>query len=169
MAEIINRVANSGIVTLDLADFKPTGERVLIDIKDQLWQGMVLKEKDFREFIKSTDWSFYENKYVAIYCSVDAIIPNWAYMLIATAIGPFAKKVCYGDLNQLETILMHDSIEKMSVEEFKDARIVVKGCGDEELSPHAYIMLSNKLQNIAKTIMYGEPCSTVPVWKTPRK
>lgn len=168
MSEIINRVANSGIITIDLADFKPKGDRVFIDIKSQLWQGIALKEKDFRDYVKSTDWSTYKDKYVAIDCTVDAIIPNWAYMLIATALQPYAKKSCFGTLSQLEAILINESIEKTDFEKYQDARIVIKGCGEESISPHAYVALSNKLQKVAKTIMYGEPCSTVPVWKKPR-
>lgn len=169
MSEIVNRVTNSGIITLDLADYKPKGERAYIDIKSQLWQGIALREKDFREYIKSSDWSIYQDKYVAIDCSTDAIIPNWAYMLLATALEPFAKKVCFGTLPQLEAILIDEAIERLNFEEFRDARVVIKGCGDEAISPHAYVLLSNKLQSVAKTIMYGEPCSTVPVWKQPRK
>lgn len=168
MSEIVNRVANSGIITLDLADFKPKGSRVLIDIKDQLWQGLVLKEKDFRTYIKSTDWSSFKGKYVAVDCSADAIIPNWAYMLLATALEPFAKKVCFGPLSQMEAILFNEEIEKIDFSQYQESRIVIKGCGDEEISPHAFVALSNKLQNVAKTIMYGEPCSTVPVWKKPK-
>ncbi len=168
MSEIINRVAKSGLITLDLSDLRPDGERVTIDIKDQLWQGIALKEKDFRAFVKETDWSTYQDKYVAIHCSADAIIPTWAYMLLTTALTPFAKKVCFGSLVDLESLLMEEEIQSMDIGQYHDARIVIKGCGDESIPPHAYVALTQKLQKVAKTIMYGEPCSTVPLWKKPK-
>ena len=166
--EIINRVANSSLITIDLEDLYPKGERVLLDIKDQLWQGMVLKEKDFRAYIKETDWSVYQDKYVALTCTVDAIIPTWAYMLLTTAIAPFAKRVVFGDLTYLESILFEESIANIDYSQYQDARIVIKGCSDKAVPTSSYVKLTEKLQPFVKVIMYGEPCSTVPLWKKPR-
>lgn len=166
--EIINRVANSSLITIDLEDLYPDGERVLLDIKDQLWQGMALKEKDFRAYIKETDWSIYQDKYVALTCSVDAIIPTWAYMLLTTAIAPFAKRVVFGDLTFLEAILFEEAIAKLDYAQYHDARIVIKGCSDRAVPTSSYVKLTEKLQPFVKVIMYGEPCSTVPLWKKPR-
>ena len=166
--EIINRVANSSLITIDLEDLYPKGERVLLDIKDQLWQGMALKEKDFRAYIKETDWSVYQDKYVALTCTVDAIIPTWAYMLLTTAIAPFAKRVVFGDLTYLESILFEESIANIDYSQYQDARIVIKGCSDKAVPTSSYVKLTEKLQPFVKVIMYGEPCSTVPLWKKPR-
>lgn len=166
--EIINRVANSSLITIDLEDFLPTGERVLLDIKQQLWQEIALKEKDFRQYIKETDWSVYQDKYVALTCSVDAIIPTWAYMLLTTAIAPFAKRVVFGDLKYLETLLLEEAINKIDFSEYQDARIVIKGCSNKVISPSIYVKVTEKLQPYVKVIMYGEPCSTVPLWKKPK-
>lgn len=166
--EIINRVANSSLITIDLEDLYPKGDRVLLDIKDQLWQGLALKEKDFRAYIKENDWSVYQDNFVALTCSVDAIIPTWAYMLLATAITPFAKKVVFGDLEFLESSLMEESIKQLDFTTYQDARIVIKGCSDKEVPTATYVLLTAKLQAYAKAIMFGEPCSTVPLWKKPR-
>ena len=162
---VINRVENSSLITIDLEDFLLTGERVLLDIKQQLWQEIALKEKDFRQYIKETDWSVYQDKYVALTCSVDAIIPTWAYMLLTTAIAPFAKRVVFGDLNYLETLLLEEAINKIDFSEYQDARIVIKGCSNKVISPSIYVKVTEKLQPYVKVIMYGEPCSTVPLWK----
>ncbi len=166
--EIINRVANSSLITIDLEDLYPKGDRVLLDIKDQLWQGLALKEKDFRAYIKENDWSVYQDNFVALTCSVDAIIPTWAYMLLATAITPFAKKVVFGDLEFLESSLMEESIKQLDFTTYQDARIVIKGCSYKEVPTATYVLLTAKLQAYAKAIMFGEPCSTVPLWKKPR-
>ena len=169
MEEIVNRVANSSLITIDLEEMYPEGEQVLYDIKDNLWQGIALKEKDFRQFVKENDWSQYEGKYVAIHCSEDAIVPNWAYMLLATAIAPFAKRVVFGDLSVLQTILFEEIIEKMDEEEYRDARIVVKGCSKRKVPTSAYVRLTEKLLPVVKSLMYGEACSSVPLYKQPRK
>ena len=168
MEEIINRVANSGLITLDLGEMYPEGERVLFDIKDVLFQGLILREKDFREFIASHDWKGYEGKYVALTCSADAIIPDWAWMLLASALQPFAKKIVFGDLEKLETVLFDEILSTVDPEQYRDQRIVVKGCGDKPVPKTAYIEVVRKLQPVAKSIMYGEPCSTVPVYKRPK-
>ncbi len=163
--EIINKVSQSGLVTIDLETFYPEGERFLFDIKDLLFQGLILKEKDFREFIKNEDWSKYKEKYVALICSADAIVPTWAYMLLATQLEPVAKKVVFGDLETLETILYSEILNKLDVAEYKDARIVIKGCGDLPVPKSAYVQITSMLRPLAKSIMYGEPCSTVPLYK----
>lgn len=166
--EITNKVASSGIITIDLEEFYPKGERKLIDIKPQLFQELILREKDFREYIKNTDWSIYQDCYVAIICSTDAIIPTWAYMLMSLALEPYAKKICFGNLEQLESILYEEQLAKHNFEQYKDARIVVKGCGKLPVPTQAYVNLTAKLKPLAKSIMYGEPCSTVPLYKAPK-
>jgi hypothetical protein len=168
MEEILNKVANSGLVTIDLGELYPPGDRVLLDIKDQLFQGLILREKDFREFIKTHDWSQYKDKYVALTCSVDAIIPDWTWMLLASALEPFAKKIIFGTTEVLETVLFEEVLSKFDIEPYRDARVVIKGCGDKPVPKTAYIELTRKLRPVVKSIMYGEPCSTVPVYKQPK-
>ncbi len=167
--KIVNRVANSGLITFNLEDLFPMGERVLYDIKDNLWQEIALKEKDFREFVKEHDWSQYQDKFVAIHCSVDAIVPTWAYMLLTTKLAPFAKKIVFGNLQDLERILFEEALSKVDPHDYIDARVVIKGCSDKEVPASAYIRLTEILQPVAKILMYGEPCSTVPLYKKPRK
>lgn len=166
--EIVNKVANSGLITIDLEDFYHGGERILIDIKDQLFQGLVLRENDFREYINVTDWSIYKNKNVAIICSADAIVQTWAYMLMTSAIQPYANKVVFGSLESLEQSLYQDIIENISIEQYTNQRIVIKGCSKKPVPTFAYTALTEKLRPIARSIMYGEPCSTVPIFKKPR-
>lgn len=168
MEEITNKVAQSGLITIDLGELYPAGNRVLIDIKDQLFQELILREKDFREFIKTHDWSQYKDAYVALTCSADAIIPDWTWMLLASALEPFAKKIVFGNLELLETVLFDEIISSLDIQPYKDARIVIKGCGDKPVPKTAYIDLTRKLQPNVKSIMYGEPCSTVPVYKKPK-
>ncbi len=165
MEEIKNKVANSGIITIDPEEFYVQGERVLFDIKPLLFQELILKEKDFREFIKNNDWTVYQNKCVAIVCTADAIVPTWAYMLITLALQPFAKKIVFGDLDLLENELFNDKISELKIESFKDARIVIKGCGEKSIPTNVYIKLTTLLKPHVKSIMYGEPCSTVPLYK----
>jgi hypothetical protein len=166
---IVNKVAQSGIITIDLESFYLQGERVLFDIKDLLFQGLILREKDFREFVKNEDWNKYKNKYVAITCSADAIVPTWAYMLLATHLEPVAKKVIFGNLETLETILYSEVLNQLNLDEYKDARIVIKGCGNLPVPKAAFVQLTGLLRPIAKSIMYGEPCSTVPLYKKPKE
>jgi len=163
--EIINRVANSKLVTIDLEDYYPEGERVLFDIKDWLFEGLVLREKDFREKIKNFDWSQYQNYYVALTCSTDAIIPAWAFMLLTVNLEPFVEKVIIGDLEALETSIYQDIINQLVTSEFNDKPIIIKGCSNKPVPVNAYTMLINKLKPIAKSIMYGEACSSVPLFK----
>lgn len=166
--EIVNRVAKSGIITLNLEDYYPKGNRVVYDIKENLWQGIALKEKDFRDFVKHHDWSIYQDQFVALHCSADAIVPNWAFMLLSTKIAPYAKRVVQGDLLTLETVLFEEALSAIDLGEFKDARVVIKGCSKINVPTSAYVKLTELLMPYAKVIMYGEPCSTVPLWKRPK-
>lgn len=165
MEEIINRVANSALITIDLEEFYPDGKRVLFDIKNWLFDEIILKEKDFRGFITDHDWSQYQNQYVALTCSNDAIIPSWAYLLLATELAPYAKKVVVGSLEVLETSIYQDLIEKLSTENYKDKPIIIKGCANKPIPQSAFSFLIHRLQPIVKSIMYGEACSTVPIYK----
>jgi hypothetical protein len=161
----VNKVAQSGLVTLDPASFYPAGDRVIYDIKDNLFQGIMLREKDFREFVKNHDWTQYAGKNVGIICSEDAIVPAWAYMLIANRMAPYASEVVFGDAAVLETILFEKAMASIDIEQYRDQRIVIKGCGDKDVPVSAYVELTKKLTPVAKSIMFGEPCSTVPIYK----
>lgn len=163
--EIINRVANSKLITIDLEDFYPQGNRVVFDIKDWLYEGLILREKDFREQVKNHDWSQYQNSYLALSCSSDAIIPSWAYLLLTTQLSECAKKVVVGNLELLETVIYQEIVNQMDVSEFKDKPVIIKGCADKPIPPSAYTLLIGKIQPIAKNIMFGEACSTVPLFK----
>jgi uncharacterized protein DUF2480 len=162
---IRNKVADSGIVTIDLDLFHRKGERVLFDIKPLLFEELLLREKDFRKFVKEHDWSSYTNKYVAVTCTSDAIIPVWAFMLIASELSPFAGKIVMGDLNDLEEELFFDELSKIVPAEYSEKRVVIKGCGDNPIPPAVYLQITSLLRPFVKSIMYGEPCSTVPVYK----
>lgn len=164
--EIINRVANSKLKTFDLEEIYPKGERVLFDIKDWLFQELILKERDFRVFVKNHDWSQYKNAFVAITCSADAIIPSWAYMLVASEATVFANKVVIGNLETLETAIYQELLSFLDYSEFVDALVIIKGCADKPIPNSAYAFLIEKLQPIAKSIMFGEACSTVPLYKS---
>lgn len=162
---IINKVSESGLITIDPADFYLKGERALIDIKPLLVEEFLLKEKDFRDYVKNNDWSQYVNKFVAITCSNDAIVPVWAYMLLASALQPIASKIVFGSLDDLEVALFKDQLGKFQPEVYRDQRIVIKGCGDIAVPTAAYVELTRLLTPFVKSVMYGEPCSTVPVYK----
>ena len=162
---IINKVAQSGLVTLDPAQFYAPGERVVYDIKDNLFHGLMLREKDFREFIKTHDWAQYQDKNVAVTCTADAIVPAWAYMLLANRLAPYAREVVFGDAELLETVLFVKEVARLDVEQYRDQRIVIKGCGDVPVPVSAYVELTQKLTPVAKSLMFGEPCSTVPIYK----
>ncbi|OBQ57200.1 DUF2480 family protein [Tamlana sp. s12] len=163
--EIINRVANSKLITINLEDYYPKENRVLFDIKDWLYEGFVLREKDFRDQVASFDWSQFQDQYIALTCSSDAIIPGWAYMLLSIQLQPFAKKIVVGSLDNLETSIYQDVINQLDVSEFEGKPIIIKGCSNKPVPQNAYIMLANKLQSVAKSIMYGEACSSVPLYK----
>ncbi len=163
---IINRVANSKLKTFDLEEIYPEGKRVLFDVKDWLFQELILKEKDFRAFVKNHDWTQYKNSFVAITCSVDAIIPSWAFMLVASELIPFANKVVIGDLELLETVIYQELIGFLDLKDFDDKPVIIKGCADKPIPNSAFAFLIEKLQPIAKSIMFGEACSTVPLYKS---
>jgi hypothetical protein len=163
--EIVNRVANSNLITFDLEEYYQPGERVLIDIKDQLFQGIILKEKDFREYIRSHNWDFYKDKFVAITCSEDAIIPTWAYMLITSALQPFARKIVFGSLEDLENKIYLDTLSQIDWSKFAQAKVVIKGCSKVPVPLSAYVEATQRLRPYAQSIMFGEACSTVPVFK----
>lgn len=164
--EIINRVANSKLKTFDLEEIYPEGKRVLFDIKDWLFQELILKETDFRTSVKNHDWSQYKNCFVAITCSVDAIIPSWAFMLVASEINPFANKVVIGDLELLETVIYQELLEFIDFRDFTDKPVIIKGCAEKPIPNSAFAFLINKLQPLAKSILFGEACSTVPLYKS---
>ena len=166
--QIINKVANSPLVTFDLEEFFEPGERILLDIKDQLYEGLVLREKPFREFIKNHDWSQYENKFVAIGCSTDAIVPTWAYMLLAIALNPFAKRMVFGSLVDLEVENYRSALSKIDWASFRDAKVVVKGCSKVNVPVAVYVDVADRLKPYAGSLMFGEPCSTVPLFKKPK-
>ncbi len=163
--DIVNRVALSKLMVVDLEDYYPEGDRVQFDIKDWLYEGLVLREKEFRQQVKNYDWSTHTNQFVALTCSADAIIPAWAYMLITMELQPFARKICVGDLEVLETSIYQDIIARIDVSPYQDKPLIIKGCAHKPVPPNAYILLSAKLKPVAKSIMYGEACSSVPLYK----
>ena len=163
--QIINRVANSSLINLELKDFGSNKERIYIDIKQWLHMGLILKEKEFRKSLKEHDWSAYKDKIVAVSCSSDVIIPNWAYMLICVQLHPFANFTCLGSLNQLETDLFNTNIQQLDVNVYKDKRVLIKGCSETYIPESAYVAIVKKLIPVVKSIMFGEACSNVPVFK----
>ena len=162
---IVNKVSESGLITLDLEQYYPREEVVLYDLKDYLFMGLILKEKDFREALKNLDWEVYKNKYVGVTCSADAIIPPWAYMLAASYLQPIAKDVIMGDEKEVHKTIFLKNIQGIDANEFTGQRVVVKGCGDTPIGEFAYMEITKLLRPVVKTIMYGEPCSTVPIYK----
>ncbi|WKK65951.1 DUF2480 family protein [Lutimonas zeaxanthinifaciens] len=163
--EIVNRVAKSKLITIDLEDLYPEGRRVRLDISEWLFEGLILREKDFRESVKQHNWDQYHNCYVALHCSTDAIIPSWAYFLISVSLSNVAKKCVVGDLELLESILFNDIIKNFSVEQFKDRPVIVKGCSDKRIPESAYVGLCQKLVPVVSSLMFGEACSSVPLFK----
>lgn len=163
--EIINRVANSKLMTFDLEEIYPKGERVSFDISQWLLEGIVLRESDFREKAKEHDWSQYRDTFVALFCSTDAIVPGWAYLLISLHLAPFAEKVTVGNLEELESILFTEILQKTDFSQYADKPVIIKGCAHKPIPQNAYVLLAQKLQPIAKSIMYGEACSSVPLYK----
>lgn len=166
--EIINRVAGSGLVSLDLETYYHPGERVVYDLKDNLFMGLILKEKDFRAFLKEHNWSQYTGKNVAITCTEDAIVPTWAYMLLTLYLQPYAHTVVYGTLADLDEKLYFDAIAAINPEDYRDARVVVKGCSKVPVPVAAYVELTRLLKPVVQSLLFGEPCSTVPLYKRPR-
>ena len=163
----VNKVAESGIITINPEDYYPKEEVVVFDMKDHLFMGLILKEKDFRETLKALDTSVFENKITALTCSADAVIPMWAYMLVASLLEPVAKEIHFGEETTVREKILLRNIELMNVKPLTEARIVIKGCGEMPISEAAYVAITQKLRPVARSIMYGEPCSTVPVFKKP--
>ncbi len=163
--EIINRVQNSSLITFDLEEYYDHGERVVYDLKDNLFQGMILKERDFRTFVKEYDWSEYEGKNVALTCTADAVIQTWAYMLLTVALEPYANKVVVGDLSDLENALYQDALAKVNPKEFQDAKVVIKGCSKYPVPAFAYAEITALLKPYVQSLMFGEACSSVPIYK----
>ncbi|MBM6500769.1 DUF2480 family protein [Flavobacterium macrobrachii] len=165
MDEIINKVANSSLEVFDLEDYYPIGIRTQIDISQWLYEGFLLKEKDFREALKNHDWSQYQNHLVAIHCSTDAILPAWASILVTTHVSSFAQKVVLGTINDLETSLYQEILSKIDYTQYQDKPIILKGCSKKPVPESAYIFAIQELQKVAKSVMYGEACSAVPLFK----
>lgn len=163
--EIINRVANSSLVTFNLEDLYPKGVLECVDLKDILFQGLILREKDLRDFIKNHNWADYQDKNVAVYCSADAVVPTWAYMLVGISLQPFARRIVYGNPDELLSQLYADALESVNWEKFRNAKVVIKGCSDVPVPASAYLTAATRLRPIAMSILYGEPCSTVPLYK----
>lgn len=166
METFVNKVADSGLITIDLEKFFPVEEVATFDMKDYLFMGLILKEKDFREALKNTDIKVFEGKIVAITCSADAVIPMWAYMLVTALIQPVSIAVTFGTPDQVKQQLLVDKINNIDVSAYQNQRIVIKGCGELPVGEAAYVAITQKLRPVAKSIMYGEPCSTVPVFKS---
>lgn len=163
---IVNKVAQSGLITIDLAQYAPKQEDIVIyDIKDNLFHGLILKEKDFRDFVKQHDWTQYQDKHIAITCSTDAIVPTWAYMILSNKLSPYAKSIHFGTKEEVVRDLFSEAIQTVDYAVYQNERIVVKGCGDIYVPESAFVSFTHKLSQVAKSIMYGEPCSTVPVFK----
>lgn len=162
---IKNRVAESALVNFNLEDYYPEGDRSAIDISIYLDQGIVLREKDFREQVNNEDWTRFSGHYISLACSTDAIVPTWAYMLISAALENIAKKVVFGDLETLETVIFHETLQHIDIEEFRDKPVVVNGCGNKSVPESAYVELTSILKPVVKNLMFGEACSTVPIFK----
>jgi hypothetical protein len=163
--EMVNKVAESGLISFDLEEYYPKGEIKTFDLKEYLFMGLILKEKDFRAALQTIDWTVYQDANVAMTCSVDAIIPMWAYMLIASYLQPYAKEIVFGDEKKLVSTLLFKNLASVKGEDYTDKRVVVKGCGEVDIPESAYVEITNKLRPFVKSIMYGEPCSTVPIYK----
>ena len=166
--EIINKVAQSGLITIDLEDYYIHGKRIEIDLKEVLFQGLILREKDLKDFLSTYNFNECQNAYVNILCSHDAVIPTWAFMLLASYLQPYAKKIFYGSKENLESYLYKEIIDNLDISEYSEGKIIIKGCGNLPVPISAYIALTEKLKPIVKSIMYGEPCSTVPIYKKPK-
>ena len=165
MEEIVNRVANSKLITFNLEDLYLPGKRDVIDISQWLAEGFILREKDFRESLKNHNWSVYQDSYVALFCSTDAIVPAWAFMLVSTYLQPVAKRVVVGSLSDLETVLYTEEIYKIDSSKYKEQYVIIKGCSNKPVPQNAYLLLTQKLQSVVKSLMFGEACSSVPLYK----
>lgn len=167
MSEIINKVAGSSLITLNLEDYFPK-DIIEFDLKQFLFMELILKEKDYRTSLKEFDFKAYEQKTVALYCSTDAIIPHWAYMLATTHLAPYTSNIFFGSPTAIKKEILLDNIRQIDEKTFEEKRMVIKGCGEEDMDTAAYVEVTKKLLPVAKSIMYGEPCSTVPIFKRPR-
>jgi Protein of unknown function (DUF2480) len=165
MSEFVNKVAESGIITINLEHYIQPQDFITFDLKPFLFMEMILKEKDYREALKNNDWTIYDNKIVCITCSVDAIIPQWAFMLATTYLQPVAKDIRFGLVENIKNDILRQAINNINTADYADKRIVIKGCGDVQIPDEAYIAITQQLLPVAKSIMYGEPCSTVPIYK----
>ena len=165
---IINKVSESSLITLDLEEFYPKEETVVFDMKEYLFMGLILKEKDFREMMKALDLTPFQGKNIALTCTADAVIPVWAYMLVASYLEPLANEIVFGDAEFLHKTLFIKNIAKINPADYEDKRVVIKGCGELSISETAYVAVTAILRPVVKSIMYGEPCSTVPIYKKPR-
>lgn len=165
MAEIINKVAKSGLISIDIKDYYPRLKITSINLKEQLFQGFVLKEKDFRDWCKALDWSQYEDNHVALHCSADAIIPVWAYMLVTQHIEGLAKSISYGSPAEVEKSLVSEHFRNLDVSEFTDQRVIIKGCSEIGAPETAFLEFTAKLKPVVKSLMFGEACSSVPIYK----
>ena len=166
---LVNRVAGSGLITINLEDFFPKGEVATFDLKNYLFMELILKEKDFREALKEHDWTQYDGKNLLVFCSTDAIIPVWAYMLVTAYAEPHATQIFQGDAETFYKLAFMKALDEIDASEYDQQRIVIKGCSEKPVPPSAYVELTRKLRPYAQSIMYGEPCSTVPIFKRPRK
>ncbi len=164
--EILNRIKNSKLVNVDLEDFYPIGKRVAFDIKDWLFEGTVLKEKEFRAHVENHDWSQYQDAFVALHCSTDAIIPSWAYLLLTVKLSPFTNRIVVGDFKTIETVLFNEIISNLDLELFRNKHVLIKGCSEKPIPDSAYVQLAQRLVNVATSVMYGEACSNVPLFKS---
>ncbi|MGV3598513.1 MAG: DUF2480 family protein [Bacteroidota bacterium] len=163
--EIVNRVAQSALITINLEDFYHSGERVVFDMKECLYMGLILREKDFREWVKNHDWEHYNGKNVSIICSADAVVPTWAYMLVAERLQQHAHFFIFGNAEMLENALFLKALQNLSPQEYEDKMVVIKGCFDKPVPTGAYTEITRLLAPYVKSLMYGEPCSTVPIFK----
>ena len=165
MAEFVNKVAESGLITIDLENWYPKGEIVVLDLKDYLFMGMIVKEKEFRDSLKNTDWEIYRNKMVSVICSADAIIPSWAFMLVASYLQPVCKELALATPDEMRKQVFLRNIQSINSMDYKDQRVIIKGCGDTPIGDFAYLEITRILRPVVRSLMYGEPCSTVPVFK----
>ena len=163
---IVNKVAQKAIVSLDLEDYFPRQEEIVsVDLKQFLFKGLILREADFREAVKNSDWSIYQNKLVVIYCSTNAIIPMWAYMVVSAELSAFAKYIACSSPEHVTEIFLYRNLARLNMEEFKNQRVIVKGCGDRKVPEAAFVQIAEQLSKTARVIMFGEACSHVPVFK----
>jgi hypothetical protein len=169
MSEVfVNKVAESGIITIDLEEFYPKQAVAVFDMKDHLFMGLILKEKEFREALKNLDFTIYQNKNVALTCTADAIIPMWAYMLVVSYLQPYANEIVFGNEEFLHKTLFLKNLSTLNISDYTDQRVVIKGCGELPITELAYVEITKLLRPVVKSIMYGEPCSTVPIYKKPK-